>query len=542
MGYINLYKIDPDKQDLFLQEIVQKFDYQGSLSRENVVDDQIYEYNFKLYLSNSLDDKEINWRWVFQEFEIPEITCKPNPKSVIVIQINESLYAISFGYSFFFVDKYCDKNFGFDFARKIKFCEVKTTSLTSPQSHRNKTINSYINYTELEFDSGESFMKIKGKIQDQDFLNIFKPTIEIGNSIKFTIDIESLDTVINLINYVKTVQSSEIEYYKIPVFSKVTDSDLLQVLEIELQNSIIANPLIINVSELDIIGVTEVFNDNNGDFILQYKRKQQKVSQLSAEVIKEFCNINRINFSSEILDIKVTSQNNNVSINTDCIRNLIDYTDDKNRCLLSRGHWYHYNDDYLEYLRDSISEIEVTYNPDYDFNDQIHNDFIDNKFSTEKNEKIYIGKTDKEIKSALKLKYYSERSYNMIRSEKDGFVNHDRSKTIISGLTIEIMDLYKNHSMFAVKFGNSSSKLCYVVDQSLSSLKLYKYGKLENAPKIENVVVWLILERGPLPVYEDGTPNLSELEMLMLKNKIDQWKKEVRLAGCKPIIYINYRT
>ena len=29
---------------------------------------------------------------------------------------------------------------------------------------------------------------------------------------------------------------------------------------------------------------------------------------------------------------------------------------------------------------------------------------------------------------------------------------------------------------------------------------------------------------------------------LMLKNKLDQWKKEVRLQGLKPIIYVNYKT
>lgn len=35
--------------------------------------------------------------------------------------------------------------------------------------------------------------------------------------------------------------------------------------------------------------------------------------------------------------------------------------------------------------------------------------------------------------------------------------------------------------------------------------------------------------------------DLTDLNMLMLKNRIDQWKKEVRLAGYTPIIYINYR-
>lgn len=42
--------------------------------------------------------------------------------------------------------------------------------------------------------------------------------------------------------------------------------------------------------------------------------------------------------------------------------------------------------------------------------------------------------------------------------------------------------------------------------------------------------------------YEDGKPDINRLDMLMLKNRLDQWKKEVRLQGYTPIIYVNYRT
>ena len=38
----------------------------------------------------------------------------------------------------FNVDKYCDTEFAFDFARRIKFEQVKTTTLTSPNSKKIK--------------------------------------------------------------------------------------------------------------------------------------------------------------------------------------------------------------------------------------------------------------------------------------------------------------------------------------------------------------------------------------------------------------------
>lgn len=33
--------------------------------------------------------------------------------------------------------------------------------------------------------------------------------------------------------------------------------------------------------------------------------------------------------------------------------------------------------------------------------------------------------------------------------------------------------------------------------------------------------------------------DLSELKLLELKNRLDEWKKEVRLAGKKPVVYVN---
>ena len=126
--------------------------------------------------------------------------------------------------------------------------------------------------------------------------------------------------------------------------------------------------------------------------------------------------------------------------------------------------------------------------------------------------------------------------------ERDyGFINYDRYDQRVGNARVEKMDLYKNQTMFAVKIGNTSSKLCYAIDQSLTSLKLYKRRLLENMPTITTVAVWLVLERDEHIEDANGRPVIDALNMLMLKNRLDQWKKEVRVQGFTPIIYINYR-
>ena len=108
------------------------------------------------------------------------------------------------------------------------------------------------------------------------------------------------------------------------------------------------------------------------------------------------------------------------------------------------------------------------------------------------------------------------------------------------GEKIELMDLYKDKTMFAVKIGKSSAKLSYVVDQSISALKMYKHNQLKDMPEINKVAIWIILKRKIHLPERNGQPDLSILKMITLKNRLDEWKKEVRILGYSPIIYLNY--
>ena len=106
------------------------------------------------------------------------------------------------------------------------------------------------------------------------------------------------------------------------------------------------------------------------------------------------------------------------------------------------------------------------------------------------------------------------------------------------------MDLYEIESktMFAVKIGKSSGDLCYAIDQSITALKKYKHKEITDMPPISRVGLWFILEKKKHLTIHGYKVDLTSLDILMLKNRIDQWKKEVRLAGYTPVIYVNYRT
>lgn len=543
MGYINLYKIDSEKINLFIQCLAEKMERKSTLERKRTLSGgETKEFGFSLYVSPPKEDKVINWNWALAEFNQYPIEISANPRGIILVEEDdETVYAVTLGNAFFMVDKFCDRDFGFKFARKLTYSEIKTTTLTTPSSMRNKTVSTYIHYSELEFDSGESFAKLKAKVKTPEEFTIFKPSIEIGSSIRFSTDEDSLEQVMDLIIYVEDVIAHQKDQCQIPVFTKIKDQEKISELDDSLARAVAKDPTQISMSELDIIGVTEIFNNNDGEFELNYKGKSQIISALTNEAVQQFCEEHGWDFGQVALDIKVVSLHNGFSVATKKVKELIDYTDDAQNALLSKGVWYYYNDDYLNYLRDSIAEIDAEYHPEFDFTKKDHLDFLESKYALEKSAPIYSGKTPQQIKDSLKKKYYAERAFNILREEKNHFQNFDRHDKTVGNASIEVMDLYKDEMMCAVKIGNASSKLCYAVDQSLTSLKLYKKKLLEGIPKISTAVLWFVLERDKHIEDCNGIPQLDRLEMLLLKNRLDQWKKEVRLLGIRPLIYINYR-
>jgi hypothetical protein len=61
-----------------------------------------------------------------------------------------------------------------------------------------------------------------------------------------------------------------------------------------------------------------------------------------------------------------------------------------------------------------------------------------------------------------------------------------------------------------------------------------------NELEVKEIGLWIILDRKTKIPLTAGKPDLNHLDMLILKNKIDFWKKEVRLLGYRPVIHINY--
>lgn len=511
------------------------------------------DFLITLYVEAESDNNELSWNWILEQFDEQPINTYKLPKAIVLLEkkqknLKSIFYAVTFGSSYFIVDKYCDRDFGFKFACRIDYTDVKTTTLTSPGLKRNKTVNTYINYNILEFSSGESYSKLKANMKLDKNFDLFGRCVEIGNSIHFHIDNETISGIVKVINYVEAILKipDDQAKYKLPLFQQVKNPADEQELNCELDNVLEKallkgeNVAAINIPEMEIIGTKEVFGHIDDVYSLSYLGKSEPIDNLSMDIVVNFCKKNNVDSLEKIKKLKVIKSNNVAVVDSRFI-SIIEYTDDNKKCILSGGKWYRFNQDYLTYLNDAVDSIDAFYNSKYDFDSNVHDKFINEKYKIEKDDDKYAGLDEYSIKEKLKDKYYAERAFNLIREEEGNFECYDRKDTD-SGY--EKMDLYEKSSqtMFAVKIGNSSSGLCYAIDQSLTSLEMYKHEEINDMPQIKRVGLWFVLIRSKhLSLREDDTVCLSEIDMLMLKNRIDQWIKAVRLSGYTPVIYINYR-
>ena len=186
MGQLNLYKIDKKKRNEFEAVLNVKYTSIGD-EKEIIIPSNGKKAHFRLSLYVDIPDEEnyVEWNWLTKIFENTDTTTRSNPKGILIIKSNDEVYACTYGYSFLFVDKFCDTDFAFEFARRIEYIEIKTTTLLSPISKKNKVINAYIDYKNLEFDSGESFAKLKVRTRLPEDFDLYSAAVEIGHSIKF---------------------------------------------------------------------------------------------------------------------------------------------------------------------------------------------------------------------------------------------------------------------------------------------------------------------------------------------------------------------
>lgn len=530
MSQINLFRIQENATEAFSSAIAQEYALVGNNTYSSFVSE--------LYCARRPLERDVSWKWVFDLFGSAPIQIGCQPKALLIVKNTNSNkeYAISFGGAFFDVDRYADRDFAFDFACRIGISSTRLTATTNSNSRRNKTINSYKSFDHLEINSGESYTKIKVEINEPSAEELVGNLIEVGISVKFNLKKVSFEGIADLIAFVEQKLSCE-RINKIPVFSRIVDVGTISQLEGALACNLNRDCASLSFSEFDVIGTDEVFNRADS-YRFIYATARKDVNVFSEEELWRFIYENRITTPEERLKIKVAFIYDGHQRYTKPVHDLIDYMDEGNKALLIAGTWYNFNQDFLDYLKQSLEEIDVVYDSRYDITSRVYDSFLGEKYEEEKNSCDFEGLEENDIRKSLRRKYYPERIFNML-CERKGFTLLDRDIAVIQGMRYELADLAKDGVLYSVKRGVGSADLTYVVAQSEGALELIKNHQL-SIDKPSKMALWLIFERRNRYSIADNRLDWDEVPMLLLKVRIDAWKKSVLLAGMKPEIHVNY--
>ena len=527
MPQFNIYKIQKNIES----------DLKKELAKISTLENSISVKGFQIDFYLNFEKNEMWWIDYYSKWISPDrkssLTEDLQNKSyfgAVVLSNKNICYTISLGKTHFYIRKYCEYDFGIRFARNI-IDKNNVTLLNSNTFGGNKikSINSFSTNSSLEPESGEAIMSIKGgtmmSLADgskvDDFLGAF---ISCGDSISISLEEFALEKLPDLILFIEKV-SKEKALFDLPTSRKETDPNICKKLDEELAQKILQNSNEVNFSEIphsDCVGFL-----CRGDFYIKYllcKRTQIEINDgLFFNNIKKKFIEKGIDYNKEnILASKVKVQNQFGVDELKPIKYFLDYVNSE-KYYLNEGHWHHFNQKYMEFIDNSIDLLTIDFKTEYD------NPYKDY------NAWLIQTKSDKKV-------WYFEKYFNEHIMTKSGFTNIDRKVSLshddeFRRYKLEIADSLNGDLLAFVKRGTCQT-LNYVVDQSLTSFKYlqernWQFESEGIQVKVKRMCLVLIFERHKFS-------KMTEIESLILKIKLNEWRKKLIGSNIEPLIWCSF--
>ena len=483
------------------------------------------EYKLKLYYKYD-DDLKLGWKNILIEFGEENPPTRTGISGIIICESNENNYAITYGASSFLVQKYSDREFGFDFAKRIELKEMKRKSSMIPHSTKNSSITSFKNTKTILFDSGENITSLSFTPED----SFYGKRIDIGKSIKLKVDI-SLSNINILFEKIEQDISNKI-INNIPLLTKITNQDdiekynqmMYETLDKEYNSIENLNNTHFTLNEFYIVGSSIYFEEDHTQ-VVKIGKIEEEIELHSLNDLFELSKKYKIGIQEIIEKGKIIYKDSSEEkIYSEKIRKFITYEIDSENVSLYNDDWYYYNDDYYDLIISEVKSIELKY---------------DEKDNLSKKDIEQHRQNEKEYREEILNKILSSK-HNGKLMDRELFISKYESDFFDSEYKIELADLIIGDEYISVKIGNSQS-LSYCVDQSDLSAKLINAKKINlqehqlNEPK--KYGVWFYLENNT--IFEGSKANIEKIHSIMLLSKLSTWSKNIKMLGKIPVIHVN---
>jgi uncharacterized protein (TIGR04141 family) len=410
-------------------------------------------------------------------------------------------YVLSYGKAHFYIRTHCDYDFGIEVAKRIaNEGDIRQTASKRFQGTKKKDIRSYANDTALDIESGESVDYLQAGIVSANRAT-FGTTGKFGVSVLLNpkIGLPELGKFLNELDYVMGTPAR----FALPRTTIITEADEVarfdEVLLDELTSDIGTTEFTHN--SYDLFGVDFVFS-NDGTFTIKAPAKPAlELDHLSVGDLKTYITDEGV-ARDNILRIKVKLDSDEVPSFNRPLKETLDFIADEERVVLTGGKWMHFNQDYLDFLDEALSMIEI---------EPTETEF----------ELIEMTETAFNTSDEVKVAGYTV-------ADKDFKVLKTKAST-----PIEAWDLQREQTVYAVKFG-TPQKLNYVVDQATNVLEILRNkANVNKIPNFDRYCLW-IGYRAQKPVTD-----ITVTGSIIFKQKLEIWSRKAREVGVVPVLKIS---
>ena len=459
----NIYKIKPEKAAEFKDSLEKSEFKEKSLNPETIKNSA--GYKFTLMFCDKDNQKGSSWINLLSTCTREKINQQLKIYGAVLICFKEdSCFIVSYGNAHFYMNEYCDFNFGVDVAeRLINLDKVKAQQNVSHGNYLNKMHMDYIANTSLTYRSGEIPTFIRGESVDQELWGS-KISCGISAQFKWPEKPTEIGKKLDLLN--KELQKeSKTTIPKLVILKEAQDKDIISKLYYYLASAIedySDKRNKISVPSFYLLG-TKLMQNDSGKFKLSYNRKKQEFeNELSLDAVNEFVKENDLDLKEVIKDIKIAfeyddgSKWGKSSPLTTCMEFII-----QDKYCLRNGKWCSFNNKFIDYIHEVANKIEFK-------------NHINDEFSLSAEDVIKKAKDDGYYNKPVNKEPY-ETYYNIA-------VSKQISATCVHPQTVpvskenkqtryEICDFYKENTLYFVKIGELKD-FAYAINQAGTTLKM----------------------------------------------------------------------
>lgn len=423
-----------------------------------------------------------------------------------VFERDDACLVLTFGKTHFYVRPFCDHDFGIEVAKRLADeGDIKQKASKKFAGRRKKEIRSYTSNTQLSIESGESVDYLQAAVAQQE-RETFGKTAKFGASVLLNAPIEKTEIGELLAKLMEVCRRPPA--FPLPRTIVVTD-----ITEAARYDNLLIDAITgddqgteFTQSGHDLVGVDFIFSGNE-QYTLRcrgYEPLDLADEDLDLEALRSYISDRGIGRDA-VLDIRVKVDNEGQKSFSKTLREALDFIVDGENVMLSQGRWLRFNEDYIDQLNTSIDGITV-----------------------------------EDVEADFEVITMVEGDFNNWKTVKDhGYALADKDfSKIATRLTtpIEAWDLRKDTVVYAVKFG-SSQKIHYVCDQATAVLEVIRNNA--NVKQLDEgwhvYCLWLGFKLAAVP------EKISDVNSIILKQKIDAWAGRCRELGIEPRLKISRR-